>query len=130
MLAANARHIMLRGKKLEIQLKQEFYTKQGIELADPPSILIWEFLRGLLDHHQNDFLATDIELSRRVPKGLPKFMTLEEWNHPDLANGMQPGTHPTFMMLAKAMETGDATKYEPTESSNTHWHFWPEGGAL
>ena len=64
------------------------------------------------------------------PAELPLLLRLEEWHHPDLANGELPGGSRTFQQLAEVLATGEASRYQPVEVPNTHWTHWPDGGTL
>lgn len=92
--------------------------------------MIWEFLRGLVTKHGNEMLATEEELRERIPKGLSKFLSLDQWHHVDLANGEKPSESETFQLLAKAIVSGNKYDYRPTLEPNNHWKNWPEGGIL
>lgn len=106
------------------------YEKAGITLEEEDQINAFEFLR-LLDHLYHDQLvATEEEIRARIPQDLPKIMELEEWAHPDVITGTLPGSHETFIQIAKVLETGDLSHYSPTLKVNTHWSNWPDGGTL
>lgn len=129
-LEPKASSFLLRGKKVPINHKPEFYSKKKIKLGKNPKIKVWQFLRGLMPEYRSEFLATEKEIRTRIPKDLPLLLSAEEWNHPDLANGEKPGQNETFKMIAKVLETGDSKKYKPKNKANTHWSNWPEAGTL
>lgn len=129
-LNPKAKTMLLRGKEIEINHNREFYLHKEIELEDEHSIYIWEFLRGLIPTHNNDFIATEEEIRERIPIDIPKIIELTEWHHPDCANSETPGKNETFKQLAKVLETGLAEFYKPTKKPNNHWKNWPEGGTL
>jgi hypothetical protein len=122
--------MLLRNKRIKIEHNLGFYESKGIQLEEPPKIKIWEFLRGLVPEYSMDLLATDDELRNRVPSDIPEFLRLTEWFHPDLASDEKPSQNETFIMIAKALATGDKSKYTPTKPPNNHWTNWPEGGTL
>jgi hypothetical protein len=122
--------ILVRGNTITLSHDPAFYAAKGIQLEDPGRIMIWEMMRGLMPEHRNQFLATEEDIKQRIPAGLPLFIRLDEWNHPDLANQEKPGQNETFIMLADALETGDKKIFKPTQKPNTHWSNWPEGGTL
>jgi hypothetical protein len=122
--------ILLHGNKIQINHVPNYYREKGIELEDPPNIMIWEFLRGLLPDYRSDLLATEKELRHRVPKDIQEFIKLDEWFHPDISNSETPSQNETFQMLAISLETGDRNRFHPTKPPNTHWRNWPEGGTL
>jgi hypothetical protein len=96
----------------------------------PPSAQAFELLRALILDHRDLLFATDEELQARLPADLPRLLRLDEWNHPDIAEGELPSESPTFKMLAQVLETGDPSLYRPRRKPNTHWSNWPEGGVL
>jgi hypothetical protein len=96
----------------------------------PPSAQAFELLRALVPEHREQLLATDEELQARLPADLPRLLRLDEWNHPDIAEGDLPSESPTFKLLAQVLETGDPGLYRPRRKPNTHWSNWPEGGIL
>lgn len=122
--------MLLRNREISISTDPQFYATRGIQPEEPGRVTIWEMLRGLEPEYRNDFFASSTELEDRVPNGLPLFLRLDEWHHPDLANQEKPGKNETFIMLADALETGDLSIFKPTSSPNTHWSNWPEGGTL
>ena len=122
--------ILVRGNSITLSHDPSFYEAKGIHLEDPGKIMIWEMMRGLLPEHRNQFLATEEDIKQRIPAGLPLFIRLDNWNHPDLANEEKTGKNETFIMLADALENGDKKIFKPTQTPNTHWSNWPEGGTL
>ncbi|MES1241131.1 MAG: hypothetical protein ABUT39_05880 [Acidobacteriota bacterium] len=103
---------------------------RGRLVPAPPSAEAFELLRALAPEHRDQLLATDEELQSRLPADLPRLLRLDEWNHPDIAEGDLPSESPTFKMLAQVLETGDPGLYRPRRKPNTHWSNWPEGGVL
>lgn len=103
---------------------------RGRLLPAPPSAEAFELLRALVPEHREQLFATDEELQARLPSDLPRLLRLDEWNHPDIAEGDLPSESPTFKMLAQVLETGDPSLYRPRRKPNTHWSNWPEGGVL
>lgn len=127
-LNPKAKTMLLRDKEITINHSREFYLNKGIELEDEDSILIWEFLRGLLPEYDSDLLATEEEIRERIPTDLPKIMELNEWHHPDCANSELPSENETFIQIAKVLETGKTEFYNPSKKPNNHWRNWPEAG--
>lgn len=121
---------LLRDEKIQTNHDPNYYEQLGIKLEEPPQIMIWEFLRGLIPNYRSKMLATEAELRARIPQDIPEFMQLNEWNHVDLAEGQQPGESETFQMIAQSIVSGKTTHYRPTLQPNNHWVNWPEGGIL
>ncbi|MVT10024.1 hypothetical protein GO493_17265 [Chitinophaga sp. ysch24] len=122
--------MLLNGEKIPVSHDPDFYTSRGIELKEAPSIHIWEFVRAINTDYRDSFLALEEEIRVRIPKDLPLILRLDEWFHNDLAAGEKPSVVETFQMIAKVLEKGDKTLYQPTEAPNNHWKNWPEGGRL
>jgi hypothetical protein len=106
------------------------YLQQGIRLASPPQVHVFELCRYLAAIRRNQCLATPLERRKHVPEELDQILQLEEWHHPDLAGGELPSTSETFKQLADVLESGNLSSYKPTLGSNTHWVNWPTGGTL
>jgi hypothetical protein len=76
-------------------------------------------------------LATDSERQSNVLRDLKSLLTLDDWHHPDVVEPeCLPSGTATFRQLATVLASGDPSLYLPTESANTHWSNWPEGGLL
>lgn len=126
----SARMVCVRGRMVPLNLRPEILRDKGIEPEEPPKVHGAELLRYLVTEHRELLLATDRELRRWIPPGLPLVLRLDEWHHPDIAGGEQPGGSPTFRMVADVLVSGDPSRYHPTYAPNTHWSNWPEGGSL
>lgn len=124
-----AHSVLLRGQLVEFDLSPAALKHKGIELFDgqPDAVTV---MRSLLPEHRNLLLASDAELAARNPHGLPLWLRLDEWHHPDLVKDELPSQSETFQMFADAIATGDKSKYRPTKAPNTHWKNWPDGGTL
>lgn len=129
-LNPGVKSMLLRGQKIPISTDFGFYSQKGVELEDPPKIMIWEFLRGIIGDYKEQFLASEGEIRQRIPMDLPLILRLDEWYHNDLANGEKPSQNETFQMIAKVLETGNVDLYMPTKEPNNHWQNWPDGGTL
>ena len=125
-----ARSLCIRGEVVTFDLSPEFLASRGIELLDPPDVDPPAVLRSLLPENRDALLASDEELAARNPKQLPLFLRLDEWDHPDLADGELPSECDTFKMIADAIVAGDPALYAPTLPPNTHWKNWPDGGTM
>ncbi|MFD2522646.1 DUF7003 family protein [Emticicia soli] len=123
-----AKSINIRNTVVPIIFDKEHYKLKGIEFEYEDKITPWEFMRGLIPEYSHLFWLTREEISDKIPKDLPVFMTLHNWHHPDLAIEEKPSDKETFQQLADAILTGDVSLYNPTEMVNTHWSNWPEGG--
>jgi hypothetical protein len=110
--------ISVRGKTLPIPVEAR------------PGLQLWELVRLVVPTDRLRFMATEEELRARVPVDLPRLLVLDEWNHPDVLNNERPSDSETFQQLATALVEGDATRYRPSQTPNTHWSNWPGGGSL
>lgn len=88
-----------------------------------------DFARRLVPGHRDLLLADESELRSRIPADLPEILRLEEWHHPD-PYADEPSRVEAFQLLADVLETGDVSRYRPTQSPNTHWSYWPGSGTL
>jgi hypothetical protein len=125
----NCKSFLLRNEVTEVIHNETSYKTAGIDL-NAEGIQVYEFLRLLDVLYHKKLVATDEEISTKIPYNLPKILTLQDWNHPDLVNGEMPSNCETFIQIAKLLETGEAKSYSPTKAPNTHWGNWPEGGTL
>jgi hypothetical protein len=128
-LVDNAHSVMVRGQCIEFDLSPDALARKGIKLIDGQKDAV-AVMRTLLPEHRSLLLATEAELAQRNPHGLPLWLRLDEWHHPDLAGGERPSQSETFQMLADAIASGDKFKYRPTQAPNTHWKNWPDGGTM
>ena len=125
----DAHAVTIRGQWVEFDLSPANLAREGIELLDGQLDAV-AVMRSLLPEHRGLLLAWDEELAARNPHGLPVWLRLDEWHHPDVVRNELPSHSETFRMLADAVATGDKAKYRPTRAPNTHWKNWPDGGSL
>jgi HEAT repeat protein len=103
--------VMLRGERISVQgLEREARLEQ--------------LLFRLLPAHREALLARDEELARHVAPGLALVIQLDDWHHPDLAAGELPSGNATFRQLAEVLQSGEASRYQPSERPNTSWRHW------
>ena len=119
----------VRGAAIPLPLRNE-YAAHGVELEDPQRIRTFELCRYLAETRRDAVLATEAERRVSIPPELNQILQLEEWHHPDVAGGERPSSTKSFRQLAQVLESGDPALYVPTESANTHWSNWPDGGLL
>jgi hypothetical protein len=129
-LNPDARDFVARDKLFKIVREQEAYQKRGLELSQPERIELFEVIRYWLPEIRQYLVATEEELHKVVPNDLPLILRLDEWLHPDLANGDKPSACSTFLMIADVIENANAATYTPDLNPNTHWSNWPDGGIL
>jgi hypothetical protein len=103
---------------------------QTIDVAAEPGEEMVDVLRRLVPMHRDLLLADEGELRRRIPVDLPEVLRLEQWHHPNIADGRRPSESEAFRQIADVLATGDLRRYAPTRLPNTHWSNWPESGSL
>lgn len=122
--------MMIREKKVPVLHDPAFYAARGITLGSDAHICLHEYMRAIAPDYRDAFFAADDEIRTIIPMDIPQVLRLNEWYHPDLSDGALPGNNETFQMIAKVLETGDPSHYQPTSAPNTHWKHWPVGGTL
>jgi len=103
------------------------FAAAGMTLSKAPKVATFELCRLLAYLHREKILATSEERQSLLPDGMTKLVILDDWYHPDLANGEKPSSSPSFIAFAKALVSGTPP---PPTSGNTHWRNWPDGGTL
>jgi hypothetical protein len=129
LISRTATHFPLREQLFPLP-ERNAYAQQGIELAQPEDIQVYELCRFLAETQRERVLATPEERRVSVLPELTQVLLLEEWRHPDLVEEELPSTTLAFQQLAQVLATGDPTHYTASEPPNTHWSHWPEGGTL
>ena len=121
--------VIVRGKAMELP-DLEKYEEHGVPLQDSPRVRVFELCRLLAAMDREKVLATEEERRTCIPPELERIMQLDEWCHPDIADGELPGESETFRALAEVLAGRDISVYAPCDQPNTHWKNWPDGGAL
>lgn len=120
--------LVLRGTMLPAPTLTEI-AAAGITPSDPQRVMAFELCRWLAVDDRDLVLASNAERRQNIPPALEQIFWLEEWNHPDLANGKVARNSQAFRQLAAVLETGSLSRYRPTVPPNTHWSLWPVGAA-
>ena len=88
-----------------------------------------KILRYLASRIGDDLHVSDDVLLRTCKRNsarLKKFMELDKWHHPDVADDERPSNTACFKSLARALARGDASLYKCNPASfNTGWWQWP-----
>jgi len=126
--AVSEASVNLRGTRIQVPGSQILRSVNIHPEEDRP--LTFEVCRYLSHHHRDLVLATEVERRHNIPAELEQVLLLEDWIHPDLADGELPGQTLTFQQIQDVLISGEIGKYEPPETGNTHWKNWPEGGIL
>jgi len=127
-LLASSGNFVLRGKSRPLPSRQD-YSQFEVQLEhERPAV--FEFCRYLGASHRSEVLGVESERRVSVLPEMQQVLVLDEWCHPDVAAGHVPSELETFQQLAHVLVAGDLSLYKPTESANSHWSNWPEGGSL
>jgi hypothetical protein len=119
--------VMIQGKARSFRVSPEDYQRAGIDVNSKMSAPA-QLLRLLAFSIPNDFFMTDrMLLSKcgRTNSSLKKFIQLEDWYHPDIANDELPSENVCFQNLAHSIAKNNKDIYVcPHELLNTHWSNW------
>jgi hypothetical protein len=124
-----AKEIVLRGNTLPLPPGDE-YERHRIELGQPPRVQVFELCRYLAHIARAPVLATEQERRVSVLPDMIQILQLEEWHHPNVVSNEHPSGSETFRQLAQVLATGEIAHYRPSQSPNTDWRNWPDGGTL
>ena len=130
LVAETATSSVLRGKIFATPAPA-LYAAAGIELVAAPRVHTFEFCRIAAELRREDVLATSNERRFNVPQDFTELLVLDAWNHPNVVlDTERPSQNEAFQQVAQVLVTGDRAHYRPTQSPNTHWSNWPDGGTL
>lgn len=128
-VSSNAREVLVRNEPIRIPSVAAL-AEVGIDVSEPPPILVFELCRFLAANYRDQVLATREERRVSVPDDVPEILQLDDWTHPDLVNSVLPSESESFVQLSQVLSSGNPGDYRPTTLPNTHWRNWPEGGTL
>jgi hypothetical protein len=129
LVAEDATEVVVRNQILPIPSVDE-YSQHGIELEQSPRVKVFELCRFLASVAREQLLATPQERRVSVLPDLVQILQVEEWHHPDVADGERPSKSEAFRQFAHVLATGETGLYRPSRQPNTHWRNWPAGGQL
>lgn len=112
-LRRTARTIRIRGRVVALPCQAPICDAAGQPVAYGRRRRAADVLDWLVGSYRDDLLATEEELRARLPSDLPKFLTLDEWRHPDVGGGELPSQSETFRRLAEALAAGDPARVPP-----------------
>lgn len=121
--------IAIKNDIMHLTPNKEDYTASKVEVDGdaPPSAMILRLLSVLIP--EKLFLSDEelLKICRREEADLKKFLQLEDWCHPDVADDERPSQSPCLRSLALAIAMNDVNLYRcPISSFNTHWIRWEE----
>lgn len=120
--------LKLRDRVIQLPTNAD-YQQHGIDLEEDRAA-VFELCRYLADRYRSDVLGTESERRISVLPDMEQILQLDEWHHPNLAEGELPSEIESFQQLAAVLASGDISQYSPSEAPNTHWSNWPDGGTL
>lgn len=129
-LNPRAKSVLIDGIEYELVHQKEQYSKAEIPI-NGDYIGIQDYLRLIWPQIvEKPFLSTE-KLLQITHRDLNEKMRLEEWWHPDLVEDELPSKTETFIKIAHAFVNDDFNRLSKlSESTNTNWRNWPEGGVL
>ena len=80
-----------------------------------PALRVHELCRYLAGVRRPHVLATAAEQRVSVLPEMSLVLQLDDWHHPNLAEGELPSQTETFRQLALVLASGDLSHYQPTE---------------
>ena len=128
-VSSNASEVLLRNEPIRIPSVAAL-AEVGIDVSEPPRVLVFELCRFLAAKYRDRVLATPQERRVSVPDDVPEILQLNDWTHPDLADSVLPSETESFIQLSQVLSSGNLGDYRPTTLPNTHWRHWPDGGTL
>lgn len=99
--------------------------RYGVQPTTEGRLTLFEACRWLAGKYRRLVLASDEEARVNIAEDMVHLLTLEEWQHPDIAGDELPSQAIEFQQLAKLLAGGDLKDYQPSDKPNTHWRHWP-----
>jgi hypothetical protein len=111
----------VRGTPLDAA---ELAELQRLARTNESEGIVPTFVLAVCERHREQLWARPEEMAVFFEGGLPPhFMTLYEWEHPNVADEQKPGSLPSWQSLAQAIALNDRSAYRPGPS-NTDWRRW------
>lgn len=122
--------LYVRGQLRTFTPSLEDYSGAKIDIDDDSDISV-KVLRLLTFTIPAELFLSDddlLEVCGRSNTELQKFIQLDEWYHPDIADDEIPSENECLKRLAVALSNNNKELYScPEELVNTHWSNWIEG---
>lgn len=120
--------VRIYDTEYQVDLSEDELKKSGV-LVDPQKVLEpIQILRFLTSKIPDKIFLSEVrllEICNRQNKNLKKFIRLDDWNHPNIADDEKPSQNRCFQSLAKAIEKNIPGLYKCSEEDfNTHWSIW------
>ena len=132
LIGQNIKEIKIRDKFVPFDNNYKNCEKVGIKIRDNdnPKKLIGfgDLIRYLHETNPTLISATEDEICKHIPKGIPKLMTIDEFHFISAYEKENlPSQQETYKLLAKILVTSDTTNWKPTQKSNNSWRNWESG---
>ncbi len=124
----NELHKSIPRELKKIMVLNEWYQKDFV-LQQPPPGMSDEALRHTFEFNQKLTGMAGMSFEQFAASFKQQLSMNDNWNREQWENN-RPGAYETFQQIARVLETGDVSYYNPTLLPNTHWSNWPESGAL
>ena len=119
--------IAIDGKVRRFTPSREDYARAGVDVdaGGPDAAKMLRLLTVLVPDELFLSDARLLEVCGRADASLKRFLQLDDWQHPDIADDELPRDSICLRNLAAALAAGDADAYAcPEELFNTHWSNW------
>lgn len=127
----SANFIKIRDALVSIEKDPLEYKKRNIEFREfenPNNLVSFDqLLRLLADRKEVLTRATEEELSSRLPYGLEKILTIDEFHYASVFEPVVPQDQELFQLIAKVLVKRDASEWNPSLPANSHWSDWESG---
>jgi hypothetical protein len=119
--------IAINGQTRRFSPSREDYARAGVDVdADDPNAA--KILRLLTVLVPDELFLSDarlLEVCGRADSSLKRFLQMDDWHHPDVADEELPRESDCLRSLAEALAKDDKDAYAcPEELFNTHWSNW------
>lgn len=120
--------IKINGKKKRFSPTKADYRAVKINLQKrdvPDAAKLFRYLVATVPEEFFQLEKKLLQISGRKESNLKVFLRLDDWHHPDVADGELPSESISFKSLAAALVSGDPNLYScPSKLQNTHWSNW------
>jgi hypothetical protein len=131
-ISKNTAYINVKGQEVPFESDYHKYEALGIVIQDEdnPENLIGfgDIIRYLHETNPQLISATDNEIRKQLPAGLPKLMTISDFHFTsayDKAN--LPSKQELYKLIARVLLTRNPAEWKPVQKPNNHWSNWESG---
>lgn len=128
----DTRKIKVRNKYIPFNNNYGNYKKLGIEIRDydnPKNLIgFGDLIRYFNETDPEIIAATDDEIRRHIPAGIPKLMTINEFYFSSAYDKEKPPSGiETYQLIAKVLTNKDIAYWKPVLEPNNSWKNWESG---